>query len=510
MLARTSEPDFVVGVDLGTRGTGFSWTRVVSSGSHSPVLVDMAWNGECDRRKKTSTSILFKDDKPFLFGVDAENRWDNNIAQAEESRQGDDSHEYFLFRVFKMQLCDMDARGKYKASTGSDFLCRSVCGKKLMPIREVIAGSLKLVKELVIRKLQMTDSKENDEIICETSIKWVLTVPAIWSERGKTIMKDSARMAELLNFEIALEPECAALTIRESTGSDFLCRSVCGKKLMPIREVIAGSLKLVKELVIRKLQMTDSKENDEIICETSIKWVLTVPAIWSERGKTIMKDSARMAELLNFEIALEPECAALTIRDQLRISNQKPWDNPSYIVIDAGGGTIDIIAHAIDEGRIHEMADATGCPWGSTNVDQAFISLFERLFEPLGIGAGFFSEVNHQQLKFDLMRSFEVAKDSVSRRFSKEHLMIRIPYDLLDYLLNNQTAITIRECCSEYCLVNGFAEDAIQKSAHGGMLRINEAVYHSLVQGCIGGTLDCLRKYICIFRWRVLQMSIPD
>eukprot|EP00475_Leptophrys_vorax_P032959 TRINITY_DN51461_c0_g2_i1.p1 TRINITY_DN51461_c0_g2~~TRINITY_DN51461_c0_g2_i1.p1 ORF type:complete len:600 (-),score=141.94 TRINITY_DN51461_c0_g2_i1:251-2050(-) len=394
-MARTCEPDIVVGVDFGTRGTGFSWTRVAVDGSVStPVFVDMGWHGETDRRKKTSTSILFKGDLPLLFGIDAENRWDNYVHGQEEEMDNTELDKYFLFRVFKMQLCDMDEQGKYKAA------------------------------------------------------------------------------------------------------SQFMCRSVCGKKSMTVRDVIAGSLKLIKELVFRKLQMIDAKESDEQLFETTVKWVLTVPTIWSERGKTIMKDSARMARLLNFEIALEPECVALTIRDQLRDLKQKIWENRSYIVIDAGGGTIDIIAHTVDEGKIHEMADATGCPWGSTNVDKAFICLFEKLFEPLGIGARFFSEGENEQLRFELMKSFEVSKDGVGRRFPEEHLTIRIPYELFDYLLKLQTDMTFRQCCSAYCLENGFAEDALQISSRGGALRISEEVYKSLVKGCIDGTVDCLRKYV--------------
>jgi len=49
------------------------------------------------------------------------------------------------------------------------------------------------------------------------------------------------------------------------------------------------------------------------------------------------------------------------------------------LVVDCGGGTVDIAAHEIDESRYtHSLTAPIGGPWGSTVIDENFKKL---LFE---------------------------------------------------------------------------------------------------------------------------------
>ena len=75
-------------------------------------------------------------------------------------------------------------------------------------------------------------------------------------------------------------------------------------------------------------------------------------------------------------IALEPECAALFVREQ---RDEHP--NPAllathYAVVDCGGGTVDIAYHCIEKKKdgsmaIKELAPPSGGPYGGTLVDRA-------------------------------------------------------------------------------------------------------------------------------------------
>jgi hypothetical protein len=43
----------------------------------SAVITDMMWHGETDRRKKTTTSVLFLRDTAVSFGKEAEDKWES-------------------------------------------------------------------------------------------------------------------------------------------------------------------------------------------------------------------------------------------------------------------------------------------------------------------------------------------------------------------------------------------------------------------------------------------------
>ncbi len=53
-----------------------------------------------------------------------------------------------------------------------------------------------------------------------------------------------------------------------------------------------------------------------------------------------------------------------------------------YMVVDCGGGTVDITVHAMDseKGCLQELYKASGGPYGSVSVDIAFETLLESIF----------------------------------------------------------------------------------------------------------------------------------
>ena len=84
-------------------------------------------------------------------------------------------------------------------------------------------------------------------------------------------------------------------------------------------------------------------------------------------------------------LALEPEAAALysqeIVADQIESDPataiiERPTD---YMVIDAGGGTIDITAHIDVDGGIVVENIPTGNAWGGTQVNEAFSQFLQRI-----------------------------------------------------------------------------------------------------------------------------------
>ncbi|RUS20708.1 hypothetical protein BC938DRAFT_475515 [Jimgerdemannia flammicorona] len=103
--------------------------------------------------------------------------------------------------------------------------------------------------------------------------------------------------------------------------------------------------------------------------EMDVSWVLTIPAIWDDAAKSLMRKAAVAAELEKEDgqlmFALEPEAASLWCLASGGISLK---EKDVYMVVDCGGGTVDITIHEV------ERADAQH-PLGHTqlqdNVERA-------------------------------------------------------------------------------------------------------------------------------------------
>lgn len=63
---------------------------------------------------------------------------------------------------------------------------------------------------------------------------------------------------------------------------------ISGKKKMPAMDVFSAAIKYMKEHLLHKL----SEKGDTETKREEIRWVLTVPAIWSDTAKSFMRDAA--------------------------------------------------------------------------------------------------------------------------------------------------------------------------------------------------------------------------
>lgn len=173
------------------------------------------------------------------------------------------------------------------------------------------------------------------------------------------------------------------------------------------------------------------------IQDSDITWVLTVPAIWNDSSKQFMREAAEKVGICanKLMIALEPEAASLYCMHQ---PIQKDTENSTfgvfksgqkYMVVDAGGGTIDITVHEVQEnGTLKELHKANGGDWGGTKVDESFRSL---LADIVGndVMEAFGSIHKYDFLEF--LTDFEVKKRTIHPKLA-EKVTFKVPISLLE------------------------------------------------------------------------------
>ncbi|XP_028648869.2 heat shock 70 kDa protein 12A-like [Erpetoichthys calabaricus] len=172
---------------------------------------------------------------------------------------------------------------------------------------------------------------------------------------------------------------------------------ICAKNNCPLPAlmVFSESLQYLKDHALKTINVTD-----DIIKYTAedVTWVLTVPAIWEPAAKQFMRVAAQEAGLIksidseNLVIALEPEAASMWCKqlpstgfiseeaDQEKLENHPGVE---YIVLDCGGGTVDITVHkVIEDGFLKELHKASGGDWGGIHVDSNFRGFLRDIFHP--------------------------------------------------------------------------------------------------------------------------------
>ena len=157
-----------------------------------------------------------------------------------------------------------------------------------------------------------------------------------------------------------------------------------GKEL-PLKLVIQKVLEKIKEIAINEI----SKNRPYLKQQTEkIKWVVTVPAIWNEKQKSIMMESCVGAGLVNENtdkslfFALEPEAASLYCSINKEIDREYFKEGDYYIVCDLGGGTGDIVAHLVgSNNNLNEVSPSCGGNYGSNEIDKyIFKDIILKLF----------------------------------------------------------------------------------------------------------------------------------
>ena len=152
-----------------------------------------------------------------------------------------------------------------------------------------------------------------------------------------------------------------------------------GKKFSVLR-LIAEFLKLIKETALKDISETLGGEG--LLNENEIRWCLTVPAVWKEDSKQIMRHAAELAGLIGegskeaerLLLVLEAEAAAVHCQQVMMRQNESALESGKVImIVDAGGGTVDITVHEVIGGKgLDELVPCEGGLHGSKYVDRTF------------------------------------------------------------------------------------------------------------------------------------------
>ena len=102
-----------------------------------------------------------------------------------------------------------------------------------------------------------------------------------------------------------------------------------------------------------------------------------------------------------------------------------------YVVLDCGGGTVDVTVHEMDAhtGCLKELMKASGGPYGSVAVDLAFENLLKQIFT-----AEFIEQYKLKRPAgwVDLLTAFESRKRSASPN-KEMNINVSIPFSFFDY-----------------------------------------------------------------------------
>lgn len=136
-----------------------------------------------------------------------------------------------------------------------------------------------------------------------------------------------------------------------------------------LEAVISQYLTLMKEDNLNNL----GDEND-------IKWILTVPRLWDDQGKQIMKDVSNKIGMKNSEIILEQEASSLAVLYDDNIDSKHLKNNKAYIVVDAGHTSVDICVNKIIDSKnkiIKQLMQPLSFRYGSNLINDKIIEVIE-------------------------------------------------------------------------------------------------------------------------------------
>ncbi|KAK3100648.1 hypothetical protein FSP39_023033 [Pinctada imbricata] len=147
----------------------------------------------------------------------------------------------------------------------------------------------------------------------------------------------------------------------------------------------------------------------------------------------------------------------------------KPTFEPGtkYLVVDAGGGTIDIVAHKVrKDGKVRELFRATGGAWGGTMIDLQFVNLLNKIFSEEFVSA---FQKEYPKDYVELLQDFEIKK-----RGECDSVRVSLPYNFCNFKFNSKS---VQDCIKEYSSTN-----EMQVKFSSGKLVLSSAMVTSLFQ----------------------------
>jgi len=166
---------------------------------------------------------------------------------------------------------------------------------------------------------------------------------------------------------------------QKDKNGPYVIHETSGKKL-PVIDLIADYISFIKDEALKEIKNSTSGE----LKDEEIRWCLTIPAIWKDADKDLMRRAAQKAGLIGSSdeesdrlfLVLEPEAAAIFCQE---VDKKALNPGTKIMIVDCGGGTIDITVHeVVKDGGLDEVAPGTGGAFGSMYVDKSFLEYLEK------------------------------------------------------------------------------------------------------------------------------------
>ncbi|KAH3742608.1 heat shock 70 kDa protein 12A [Pelomyxa schiedti] len=205
---------------------------------------------------------------------------------------------------------------------------------------------------------------------------------------------------------------------------------------VPVGLLLQRSFEYIKTVALHAMGMS----TPPAVQARDVLWVVTVPAIWDDYARNLMLEVAQKTfccggRVSNVMLALEPEAASLYCLKDLYATGAVLPTGSKYMVIDAGGGTVDIVVHQIvGTNGVKELIKPSGGMWGSAKVnEELFRTIFEKLF-----GANEINQLRSSDVFCEIMQAIEKIK--VNRKPNETVPSVNI--DIKGYLYTRKTTQT--------------------------------------------------------------------
>ncbi|KAI0882521.1 actin-like ATPase domain-containing protein [Annulohypoxylon maeteangense] len=142
------------------------------------------------------------------------------------------------------------------------------------------------------------------------------------------------------------------------------------------KTVIDAVSDYLTEIYKHTMDTLTRRYGESFMASTNVDFVLTCPAVWSDAAKNATLQAAERAGMglkADIQIISEPEAAAVYTLKAIQPNHLSVGDN--FIVCDAGGGTVDLIAYKImslKPLKVEESAVGTGGLCGSAFLNYRF------------------------------------------------------------------------------------------------------------------------------------------
>ncbi|KAG0370272.1 hypothetical protein BC939DRAFT_448591 [Gamsiella multidivaricata] len=134
-------------------------------------------------------------------------------------------------------------------------------------------------------------------------------------------------------------------------------------------------------------EITKNSAGGVVFDQSHIQYCLTVPAMWTDAAKGVMRQTAIQAGLIQPQdpshrllLVSEPEAAAMYCEKKCEQFNLRHGDR--FMICDAGGGTVDLIVFQVDYSSgtraLTEVTRGSGASCGSGFLDENFSMLMRQ------------------------------------------------------------------------------------------------------------------------------------